>query len=196
MLSLLAAVALQVASTGSTPPLLTAEGTSVGEVKSDMPFIAVTIDAGLPDGLGASLSVMPLSFLRVSLGGLTNGVGAGVRLGVTLLAFPRWPVRPLVSVDGGYVFGGHAPWALDFITDTSLRTALSQVNVGFVNAHAGLEMGSRNIAVVLRGGVSWIDVDLGGQSLTLGGGVSVTAAATSLRGFIPSARLGLMISFG
>jgi hypothetical protein len=181
------------------PPLLTAEGSSLGtdgKARTDLPFLAVSVDVGVPDGIGASLVVMPVSFLRIHLGGLTNGVGAGVRLGATLVAFPTWPVRPLLSVDAGYVFGGHAPWVLEYVADPTLRAALSQVSAGFLNAHAGLELGGRNVALVLRGGVSWIDLDLGAQSVALGGGVTVTANSSSVRGFIPSARIGLMISFG
>jgi hypothetical protein len=201
MLAALLALLLSASGAGLSPqpPLLTAEGSSLGadgKTLTDLPFLAVSVDVGVPDGIGASLVVMPVSFLRIHLGGLTNGVGAGVRLGATLLAFPTWPVRPLLAVDAGYVFGGHAPWVLEYVSDPSLRAALSQVSAGFLNAHAGLELGGRNVALVLRGGVSWIDLDLGAQAVDLGGGVTVTANSSSVRGFIPSARIGLMISFG
>jgi hypothetical protein len=204
LLSLLSSLVLTASAEGelaqrSLPPLVTAEGERLsdeGKRVTDMPFIAVTIDAGLPDGIGASLVVMPVSFLRIHLGGLTNGLGAGVRVGATVLAFPTWPVRPLLNVEGGYVFGGYAPWALDSVTDPTLKAVLDHANIGFASAHLGLELGSRNIAFVLRGGISWIDVDLGGQSIDLGGGVKVTSQSTTVRGFIPSARLGFMVSFG
>lgn len=196
--SLLTVLLTASAGEGTSPPLLTAEGVARhhdGKPASDLPFVAVMIDAGLPDGIGASLVVMPVSFLRVHLGALTNGVGAGVRLGATVLAFPTWPVRPMLNVDAGYVFGGHAAWVLDSITDPRLKALVSGANVGFLDAHAGFEFGSRNVALVLSGGISWIDVDLGRQSLTLGN-TAVTTGSTSLRGFIPSARLGFMFSFG
>jgi hypothetical protein len=94
------------------------------------------------------------------------------------------------------VFSGYAPWALDSVTDPTLRSVLDHANIGFASAHVGLEFGSRNVAFVLRGGISWIDVNLGGQTIDLGGGVKVSSASTTLRGFIPSARLGFMFSFG
>ncbi len=181
-----------------TPPLLTAEGLSIGldgqPIRSH-PFLGLVLDAGVPDGLAAGLEVNPLSFLRLQLSGLSNGVGSGVRVGVVLVAFPRFPVRPLIAADAGYVFGGAGAWALPLITDVQVRAAVSNVSGGFLNVHAGLELGSKTFALVLRGGLSWIDVDLGGHTLTLGSNTSVSAGGTSLRGFIPSARLGFQICF-
>jgi hypothetical protein len=179
------------------PPLLTAEGspTDQGAPAADHPFVGVFLDVGLPDGAGAGLMVMPVSFLRVQLSGLTNGVGAGVRFGVTLMAFPTWPVRPFLAADGAYVWGGTAPWLAQFITNDALRTVVSNVNLGFVNVHAGLELGSKHVAFVLRGGVSYIDADLGTHVIDLGSGVTVTATGSRLHGVVPSARIGLLFCF-
>ena len=119
-----------------------------------------------------------------------------MRLGATLLAFPNFPIRPTLGVDGGYTYGGVGAWLLGYISDETLKAALSKVTVGFVTARAGLELGSKNVAFTLQAGVSWIDVSVGTQTVDLGNGVSLKATGSALRGFVPSARLGLLFCFG
>jgi hypothetical protein len=167
-----------------------------GRAPWSSPFIGVQLDVGVPDGIGASLVVTPGRFLRVSLGGLSNGVGAGVRLGVTLLAFPSSIFRPLLAVDGGYVFGGQAVWLPQLIDDATLRSAITGVNVGFATAQIGFELGSKHFAFTLRAGLSYVDVGVGSQSISTGGTSTVTANGLAVRGFIPSARLGFIFCFG
>lgn len=199
LLPLLAALTLSaIPEAPRPPPLLTAEGTRWGDdgKQVDHPFLGVALDAGFPDGAGASFLVMPLRFLRVQVAGLTNGLGVGVRLGATLVAFPTWPVRPTLAVAGGYTYGGQGAWLLEYIGDATLRAALSNVTVAFVSAHGGLELGSKNVALTLQAGVSWVDVNLGSQAVDLGSGVSVKAAGSLLRGFVPTARVGLLFCFG
>jgi prepilin-type processing-associated H-X9-DG protein len=180
------------------PPLLTAEGQSIGidgRPVEDHPFLGIIVEGGIPDGLSAGVEVSPLSFMRLHLAAVSNGVGLGVRVGLALVAFPRFPIRPMIAFDAGYVFSGTGAWALQFITDPTLRSALSAVNAGFVDGHVGLEFGSKHFSVVLRGGLSYVDVDLGGHTFTTGANSTLTAGGTSLRGFIPSARLGLQVCF-
>lgn len=200
VLPLLAALALSALSPELTsPPVLTAEGTHWGDEvrpRASHPFFGVVLDAGFPDGAAAGVLVMPLSFLRLQLSGLTNGLGSGVRVGAALVAFPTWVVRPTLGVDGGYTFGGVGAWLLGSIGDETLKTALSKVSVGFVTARAGLELGSKHFALTLQAGVSWVDVNLGAQAVDLGGGTSMKATGSSLRGFVPSARVGLIFCFG
>ncbi len=198
LLPLLAALTLATPEL-SSPPLLTAEGTRWGEEQQFVrshPLLGVELDAGFPDGAAAGILVMPVSFLRLQLAGLTNGLGTGARLGVELVAFPTWVLRPTLGVEGGYTFGGVGAWALGSISDDTLRAALSKVTVGFVTARAGLELGSKTFALTLQAGVSWIDVNLGSQAINLGSGVSLKATGSSLRGFVPSARVGLLFCFG
>jgi prepilin-type processing-associated H-X9-DG protein len=181
-----------------TPPLITAEGQSIGidgKPIEDHPFLGIIVEGGIPDGLSAGLEVSPVSFMRLHLAAVSNGVGLGVRVGLALVAFPRFPIRPLIAVDAGYVFSGTGAWALQFIADPTLRSALSTVNAGFVDGHVGLELGSKHFSVVLRGGLSWIDVDLGGHRFETGTNSTLTAGGTNVRGFIPSARLGLQVCF-
>lgn len=183
----------------SAPPLVTTEGVTLdeaGKAPFSAPFFGVQIDAGAPDGIGASLVLTPGRFLRVQLGGLTNGVGSGVRLGVMLMAFPSFVFRPFIGLDGGYVFGGLGQWLPQLIQDTSLRSAVTGVSVGFGNAQVGFELGSKNFALTLRAGMSYVDVGLANQSISTGGTSSVSVSGLALRGFIPSARLGFIFCFG
>lgn len=160
-----------------------------------LPFFGVLVDAGAPDGIGASLVATPGRFFRLHAGGLTNGVGAGVRLGVLLVAFPRFAFRPILGVDGGYVFGGLGEWLPQLIEDPGLRRAVTGATVGFVNAQVGFELGSEHVAFVLRAGLSWVDVSLASQSLSVGDSATVSVRGIALRGFIPSARLGFIFCF-
>lgn len=190
----LAALALTAA-----PPLVTAEGVALeesGRAPWSAPFLGVQLDVGAPDGLGASLVVTPGRFLRLSLGGLSNGVGAGVRLGVMLVAFPSSIFRPLLGVDGGYVFGGEAAWLPQLVQDPQLRAAITGLNVGFADAQVGFELGSKNVAFTLRAGLAYVDVGLGSQRISTGGASTVTVSGLAVRGFLPSARLGFLFSFG
>jgi hypothetical protein len=139
---------------------------------------------------------MPVSFLRLEAGALSNGVGVGVRGGATLVAFPSGVVRPTLGVEGGYTWGGRGMWALEFIADANLKAALSNLDVAFVTARLGVELGSRNFAFTLQVGASYLDARLGVQTLDFGGGVTLQATGTRLHGFIPSARLGLLFCFG
>lgn len=188
----LAALAL-----AATPPLVTAEGITLdaeGRRPESMPFLGVQVDVGVPDGIGASLVGSPVRYLRLSLGGLSNGVGAGVRLGATLVAFPSSVFRPLLGVDGGYVFGGQAAWLPDLIPDATVRSLVTGANVAFGSAQVGFELGSKNFAFTLRGGLAYVDVGLPSQTFQAQG-ASFTAQGLSFRGIIPSARLGFLVCF-
>ena len=181
------------------PPLVTAEGITLeedGRAPWSAPPVGVQLDVGFPDGLGASLVVTPGRFFRVSVGALSNGVGAGVRLGMMLVAVPSSLFRPLLALDGGYVFGGQAVWLPQLIEDATTRNALTGVNVGFVDAQVGFELGSKHVAFTLRGGLSYVDLGLANQTIRTGGASTVTAQGLAIRGFIPSARLGFLFSFG
>lgn len=181
------AVALMLAA----PQLATSEG-----AQPSAPFIGVQVDVGVPDGAGASLVITTGRFVRLSVGGLSNGVGAGVRFGVTLMAFPSSLFRPLLGIDGGYVFAGQAAWLPQLIDDTRVRALISGLNVGFANAQVGFELGSKNVAFTLRAGLSYVAVGLGPQTFATGGGGTVTSSGLAIKGFIPSARLGFIFCFG
>jgi hypothetical protein len=174
-------------------PLVTQEGEVAGAEESH-PFFGVQGDVGLPDGAGASLLVMPVSWMRLHVGGLATLSGSGARAGVTLVAFPKSGVRPMLGVEGGYAFSGNATWVPYIGTLPALSHALEQVSYGWGSAHVGFELGSPHFSIILRGGLSYIDLTFAGPRVDVGG-ATLTASSMSLRGVIPSARVGLMIAF-
>lgn len=162
---------------------------------SAAPRVGAQLDVGVPDGLGAALSLMPAASLRLQVAGLNNGVGSGLRVGAVLLAFPRAPFRPLFGVEAGHVLGGPGAWALPLLPDASLREALRGASVSLVNTQVGFELGSRHVAVVLRAGLSWVQVVPRDQEVPMSDGATLRLGGVVLSGFIPSARLGLLVCF-
>jgi hypothetical protein len=197
VLSLFATTALLLTGLDETPaataPLVTAEGDVAG-APAEHPHVGVQADVGLPDGAGASAMVMPVSWVRVHVGGLATLSGSGVRAGVTLLAFSRAPVRPTLGVEAGYSFTGSARW-IPFVDAVPwLAPALDQVSYGWASAQVGFELGSPHVALVVRGGLSYVDLTFAGPRVDVGG-ASLSASSMALRGFLPSARVGLMVAF-
>lgn len=175
--------------------MVTAEGETAGEAPA-LPFVGVALDVGVPDGLGAGLVVTPFRYLRLHLDGLSNGVGSGVRFGVQAMALPNFPFRPFIAIDGGYVFNGVGAWLPQLISDQNLKNAISSITVGFVNGHVGFELGSKNVAITIRAGLSYVDLGAASQTYSTGPSSNVSTGALTLRGFVPSARVGLLFNFG
>ena len=66
------------------------------------------------------------------------------------MAFPRSVFRPLIGVDAAYVFGGQGAWLPQLISNKAWRNSITGVNVGFLDAHVGFELGSKNVAFTLQ----------------------------------------------
>lgn len=175
-----------------TPPLVTTDGDIAGEWQH--PVVGAVADVGLPDGAGVSMLVMPLSWLRLHIGALATLSGTGARAGLSLIAVPSKPVRPFVGAEAGYAFTGSARW-IPFVGSVAFfSSALDNVSYGWASAHAGFEFGSTSFAFVLRGGLSYVDVTLAGPRVDVGG-ASLSASSMSLRGVVPSGRVGLLMTF-
>lgn len=191
--------ALAVALASSPPPLVTAEGVTLdedGRIPWSAPPVGVQLDVGVPDGIGVSLVITPGRYLRLAVGGLSNGVGTGGRAGLQLIAFPTSLFRPLLGIDGGYVFGGQLAWLPQLITDKSVRAMVTGLTVGFASAQAGFELGSKHLAFTLRAGFSYVEAGAPSQTYATGNATTVTARGLVITGVIPSARLGFLFSFG
>jgi hypothetical protein len=172
----------------------------------DVPSLfGARVDVGLPEGISASLMVTPVPFMRVHLGGTSNGLGAGFRGGATFGPF-NWMIRPTVGLDASYTFGGKAAWlagALGGALGSSegsggLNQVLDRVTIGAVSGHLGLEAGKSRVAFFIQAGISYLDISP--VSLDLGNDAGVGAAGSKVsvgfRAVIPSGRLGLMIFLG
>ena len=186
--------------TGLLPVLLLAavgEGTVVTEPKPppppSFPKLGLQLDAGLPDGIGASLVFRPVRLLNLSAGAVTTGVSAGARVGVHLMPFGGF-LRPTVGVEVGHIFEGQVPWVLN-IAGAERYTSLAQrVSYSFANAQVGLEVGTRKFAVFARAGLGQVHARLSefdAGRWDTGGNVDVRGLNLRFRG--PSVKLGVVV---
>ncbi|MFT3709839.1 MAG: hypothetical protein QM817_19590 [Archangium sp.] len=193
MLNVALALALSAA-----PPLVNAEGVALdenGKKPFEAPFLGVQVDVGAPDGIGASLVATPGRYFRIHAGGLNNGVGSGVRFGVTFIAFPENAFRPLLGGDLGYVFGGAGAWLPQLINDATVKNAISGIDIAYGNAQVGFELGSPHVAFTFRAGISYLRMIADRQEVATGANSSVTVSGIAINAVIPSARLGLIVCF-
>jgi hypothetical protein len=135
----------------SSPPLAKPDAPA-----KPAPRFGVLVDAGVPEGVGASFAWLPWSWLRLQAGPATNGIALGGRAAASLM-FPRGIVRPTLTFGAGRFAEGDARRVLQiFAPNLSADVrALERVAHDFTDAHAGLEIGSPSGAsFFLRGGVS------------------------------------------
>jgi hypothetical protein len=156
------------------------------------PWLGAQLDVGFPDGVGASAMVMPTDWLRVQVGGSWNGASRGLRAGLVALPFPSFfqSVRPTVSIEGGYAFDTTSQWLIDLAQDPALKAALAKVSVLHATGQLGLEFGSKYFSFFLRGGLSYVDVQLASYQ-----GESAALEGLALHGLFPSGKLGFLVCF-
>jgi hypothetical protein len=174
-----------------------------------LPWIGVMADAGIPDGVQASLVLRPLKILRASVGGGYNMISPGVRVGLTLLPFGRGPSGTL---EAGHYFEGNANGAAAKIfgpgvEGSAFGPTLQRVGYDFVNAHVGLDFGWKRATFFIHGGMSYVqshayNLDQIVQSQPSINGtnaqglqISVPQGAT-VKYIGPSAKIGLIVYFG
>ncbi len=147
--------------------------------------LGAMVDVGVPDGALASLVVKPARWIGIHAGAGTNGVGPGFRAGLTL--FPFQGSFGLSFEVGRHLAGDANGLARMVSGDPALdATILDGVGYDWASAHLGLEVGGRVVKVVMQAGASYVDAELGAPAESTGGSVLV-------RGFVPSARLGLVV---
>lgn len=156
------------------------------------PLVGAELEAGFPDGLGFSGVWSPVRWFRIQVTGLTNGAGLGVRAGIT--ASPAIPVtrlvRLLIGLEGGRYFSTDATWLPGIPKTRLLRAVLHDVSYSFASAQLGLDIGAKWLRFIVRGGLSYLDLQLG-QPVVEVGGLRMTNSGLFVRGIVPSARVGL-----
>lgn len=163
-----------------------------------LPLFGMTVDAGIPSGLGASAVLRPLPWLRLHAGGATNGAGFGIRGGIGFAPF-QWFVTPTLQLQAGRFFEGDARGiASKFIVLPDYGDeALKRFHYDYLNAHVGLEIGSQSgFSFFVRGGPSWIRSEVHGLETALNrnaDGLRFEAANPTITGVIPSAELGITL---
>lgn len=159
--------------------VLVAAAGSVAAARPEHP-LGVTLELGAPEIVGLRLTVRPSRWIRFDVGPVSDLFSAGVGAGVTLVPL-RGLVSPSLTVDGGYLFDGDPHGLLQRLGVPSTAT---RVAYGFVDGHAGLEIGARRrVCFFVHAGVSYVDL--------VASGPRFAAAHVTLVG--PSAKLGLTV---
>lgn len=167
------------------------------------------VDAGIPDGAGASIVFRPMTWLRLTAGGTHNLVSPGVRGGVSVVPF-YFPFTPSLNLEVGHFFAGDVrpilqqafcpegtcPGGTAFPVDNQL---LQQVSYQYGNAHLGLEFGlPRNFIIFLRAGISYLQTTLIGFQQVLQdatGDTTLVAQDLNIKLTAPSLKLGVLVYF-
>lgn len=126
---------------------------SVGSGSGSIAHVGVMTDVGLPDAGSLSLVIRPVRDLRVDVGAGYNGVGPGVRGGLTW-ALVSWWVTPTVSVGGGKFFEGNANGVARVITSDAGYSSplLDRVGYDYEYARLGLEFGRGSATFFIHAG--------------------------------------------
>lgn len=161
------------------------------------PRIGLMADAGLPDGAIGSLVVRPWHWLRMYGGGGSNTVSRGWRGGFSLVPFGA---GPSVSLEYGHYNDGNANGIVRRLVsgDFAGSPLLDRIGYDYVNAHAGLDFGGKNVIFFVHGGISkvWATMHNVNQAMKSSGSTTievsqdpkVTAVGSSLK-------VGLIIFF-
>ena len=132
----------------TAPPLLRANAEDVEKTEAalfpgaGLPSLGAMLDAGVPDGLGASAVYRPLYWLRLHLGVSTTTFSSGVRGGVTLVPLNFW-ISPSLTLEGGFLSEGDANGLVRTFSGNPQfsSTLLEKVSYAYGNAHLGVELG-------------------------------------------------------
>lgn len=160
------------------------------------PRLGVALGAGVPQALTLDLLYRPLPWLRLSAGPTWDYVGWGLHAGAVWSPV-RWTVSPTLGVEVGRLFEAD----LNTITsaDPGIQPLLQRVEVQFLAATLGLELGSqRGFSFALRVGLIWLEATTHGSGQLSGtGGVNgqneaiVTVTSPVIRASAPTAQLVL-----
>ncbi len=159
-------------------------------------YVGLGLDAGGPQGLGASVVVRPVSWLRLHGGATTDLAAPGVRGGFTL-AVP-WYIGPALTAEAGYQWPGNFNHLARLVTGNDPHISLlDHVGYRYASLQAGLDLGwPRWFQLTLRAGYSAIAAETSGlpayvASQAPGSTVRVGREA-SVRVLTPSASVGLL----
>jgi hypothetical protein len=147
----------------------------------------------LPD-TGLLLTMRPIRWIHIQLGGGYNVISYAIRGGVTLLG-PEWLPLSLTG-EGGHYFDGDANKAVSWVSGQSEEIAsLKKVGYDYMNALVGMTSQGRRLSFYLRGGVTWMRTTVRNfqQSVNQATGLDfvVSDPKVSYRG--PAVKFGMIV---
>jgi hypothetical protein len=159
--------------------------------------LGIQLDAGLPQGFGASLVLRPWRALRLFAGGINNTLSSGLRGGLTIAPF-FFPLAPTLSVEAGGLGSADLTSALRWVAGNQLPEGVSATgSYRFASALLGLELGSPSRFVVFVGaGLSYVAASAEASSQAISAGsttASLDPGELSFRATLPSVRAGLTL---
>ena len=162
-----------------------------------VPTLGVMADVGLPDGATASLAVRPIRMLRVELGAAHNGVGPGVRGGLTWIPFRSW-FTPVLGVAYGRFFKRDAnPLARQVSGDPTIsEPVLEHFGYDFANAQVGLEFGRQRFTFFIHAGITRVTGQIHDFAQNMDpstSSVTVSSSDANVKLTTVSAKLGFIV---
>jgi hypothetical protein len=168
-----------------------------------LPYFGMMADVGVPDGLIGSVVARPWKWLRLAGGGGSNGISRGWRTGMTYLP---WAAGPSASVELGHYQDGNANSLARKVIGGSFDGSplLERVGYDYLNAHLGLDFGSRRVVFFVHGGVTFLrgqihNVDAAIRNATSQGGAGsgttevVVPTDPTVKATGTSVKLGLIV---
>lgn len=161
-------------------------------------YLGLRLDAGAPDGLGASLVGRPLKFAQVELGGTTTLVGGGVRVGTSI--FLPWYVSPSAHFEYGHQWAGDVnKLAVMFGSSDPKQPLLNHVEYDYINLHGGLGFGHPNHFMFrIQAGYSYIWGNTNGLQTYLQVRTNqalLTTSEANVKAWTPSGKFTFQIYF-
>lgn len=190
-----AAVAAPGAANAEEPQ--TVEAALQARHEESWPRIGLMLDAGVPDGAIGSLVVRPWQWIRAYGGGGSNSVSRGWRGGLSLVPFGA---GPSVSVEYGHYNDGNANGLVRRLAsgDFAGSPLLERIGYDYLNAHAGLDFGGKNVIFFVHGGISkvWANVHNLNQAIKSSGSTTVEVSSDPKITVVGSSlKVGLIVFF-
>jgi hypothetical protein len=198
--ALLGGVTAQAATTGQPDEQVAAQASQAPleqKVEHRLPVLGLMVGAGIPDGATGSAVFRPFSWVRGEAGLSYNMISKGVRAGATLLPFGSGPSGTL---EAGHYFNGNANGIARSIAGAGFHDSaiLQSVGYDYVNAHLGLDFGTRRVVFFLHGGMSYIRATVHNVNEQIAGSTGSSNTTVSfnqdptVRVVTPSAKLGFI----
>jgi hypothetical protein len=164
-----------------------------------LPPVGLQLDAGLPDGVILALAIRPIPYTRLHLGAGSNTSSPGLRGGLSILPVGE---GPSFNFEVGHYLAGQTNALVRslFAGMGDFGSFVRRFSYTFVNAHAGLELGRRNVTFFIHGGFTYLratlrDLDVPTQTEAMRPGRTTVTFTKDplLKMLAPSAKLGLVV---